>query len=111
MSSVAASQKARLMITEIAHLTIDPANAAAFEAAVSKASAILRLAAGCHGMDLERVIEDPARYRLRVRWDSVDHHMVMFRESEGFRQWRALAGPYFVETPAVEHTELVGHFF
>jgi len=99
------------MIVEIAHITIDSANAAAFEAAVAEAAAVLRAAQGSHSMALERVIEDPSRYRLRVQWDSVDHHMVLFRESEGFRQWRALAGPYFIETPVVEHTELVGQFF
>ncbi|MCW2370859.1 quinol monooxygenase YgiN [Sphingobium sp. B1D7B] len=99
------------MITEIAHLTIDPAKAEAFELAVAQAAAILRAAKGSHSMTLERVIEDPARYRLRVEWDSVEDHMVGFRESDGFHQWRALAGPYFVEPPFVEHSQTVGRFF
>jgi quinol monooxygenase YgiN len=99
------------MITEIAKLTIDPANAAAFEAAVAQAATVLRAAEGCHHMALERVTEDPAQYRLMVQWDSVAHHMVTFRESEGFKQWRALAGPYFAAPPVVEHTETVGRFF
>ena len=99
------------MIVEIAHITIDPANAAAFEAAVAEAAPVLRAAEGSHTMSLERVIEHPGQYRLRVQWDSVDHHMVTFRESEGFRRWRELAGPFFTETPMVEHTELVGKFF
>lgn len=99
------------MITEIAHLTIDPAKAEAFEKAVAHAAAILRAAKGSNSMALERVIEDPARYRLRVEWDSVEDHMVGFRESPGFLQWRALAGPFFVEPPFVEHTHTVGRFF
>lgn len=99
------------MITEVAKLTIDPARAAEFEAAVAEASAFLRAAEGSHHMALERVTEDPAQYRLMVQWDSVDHHMVKFRESEGFKQWRALAGPFFVVPPVVEHTENVGTFF
>ena len=99
------------MITEIAHLTIDPANAEAFERAVEQAATILRAAKGSHSMALERVIEDPARYRLRVEWDRVEDHTVGFRESEGFTQWRALAGPYFVEPPYVEHTQSIGRFF
>lgn len=99
------------MITEIAILTIDPSRAAAFEAAVASAAPHFRSAQGCHGMALERVIEDPARYSLVVQWDSVEHHMVTFRESEGFRAWRALAGPFFVAPPVVSHTQLVARHF
>jgi quinol monooxygenase YgiN len=99
------------MITEIAYITIDPVNAAKFEAAVAEASAVLRQAKNCHGMSLERVIEDPSSYNLRVQWDTVDDHMKVFRESAGFARWRELAGPYFVQTPMVEHTDSVGTFF
>lgn len=99
------------MITEIAHLTIDPANAEAFENAVAQAARILRAAKGSHSMALEKVIEDPSRYRLRVEWDTVEDHTVGFRQSEGFAQWRALAGPFFVEPPFVEHTESIDRFF
>ena len=99
------------MITEIAYITIDPINAAKFEAAVAEASAVLRQAKGCRSMALERVIEDPSSYNLRVQWDTVDDHMTGFRESAGFARWRELAGPFFVQTPMVEHTDSVGTFF
>lgn len=96
------------MITEIAYLTIDPARADDFEAAVAAAAPHFAAAEGCHGMRLERVHEDAAQYRLSVDWESVDHHMVTFRDSDGFQQWRALAGPFFVEAPRVEHWHRVG---
>ena len=99
------------MVTEIAEITIDPATAAAFEAAVAKAAPAFRAAAGCHAMALERIIEAPGQYRLRVEWESVDHHMVTFRESEGFQTWRALAGPYFTAPPVVHHSEPVDRYF
>ncbi len=99
------------MITEIAHITIDPARAGEFEAAVAAAAPHFRSAEGCHGMRLERVIEDPSQYRLCVDWESVEHHMVTFRESDGFQQWRALAGPFFVTPPRVEHWDRVGDHF
>ncbi len=99
------------MITEIAHITIDPAKAEAFEAAIAKAAAVIRAAEGSHSMALERVIETPGQYRLRVEWDSVEHHMVTFRNSPAFQDWRALAGPFFMGTPFVEHSETVGRFF
>ena len=93
------------MITEIAYIRIDAARAVEFEAAVARAEPAFRAAEGCHGVTLERVIETPGEYRLLVRWDSVDHHMVRFRESAGFKLWRAEAGPFFIETPRVEHSE------
>ena len=99
------------MVTEIAYLTIDPVRAEAFEAAVAEAAAHFRPAEGCHGARLERVDEDPSHYRLSVDWESVDHHMVTFRQSEGFEHWRALAGPFFTEPPKVEHWHRVGDFF
>lgn len=95
------------MFTEIAHLTIDPARAAEFEAAVAQAAPLFEAAEGCHGMSLERVVEDPAQYRLRVLWETVEHHMVTFRKAPAFQQWRALAGPFFVGTPAVMHAQTV----
>jgi quinol monooxygenase YgiN len=98
------------MIYEVAHLTIDPANADAFEAAVAKAAPFFQSADGCSGMALERVIETPGAYMLRVKWASVAHHMVTFRESENFQQWRALAGPFFLAPPRVEHTEAAVFF-
>jgi hypothetical protein len=38
-----------------------------------------------------------------VRWETVEHHTVTFRASEGFARWQALAGPHFAAPPQVEH--------
>ncbi len=99
------------MITEIAYLTIDPARAAEFEAAVALAAEHFAAAEGCHSMRLERVIEDPAQYRLVVGWQSVEAHMVTFRKSPGFARWRELAGPFFVAPPVVEHWQVAGDHY
>lgn len=99
------------MVTEIAYLKIDPAKAADFEVAVGEAAPHFHAAEGCHGMRLERVEENGALYRLSVDWESVHHHMVLFRESEGFQKWRALAGPFFIDPPNVEHWNRVHDFF
>lgn len=99
------------MITEIAALRIDPARAGEFEAAVAAAKEHFRTAKGCHGMSLERVIEMPGVYNLRVLWETVEAHTVDFRGSENFQKWRALAGPFFLEPPVVVHSETVGVYF
>ncbi len=98
------------MITEIASITINPANAAAFEAAVAGAATAFQGTLGCHGMALERIIENPAEYRLLVRWDSVDAHLA-FRETPAFQIWRSLAGPFFAAPPSVVHSAEVGRYF
>lgn len=95
------------MIREIATLTIDPDTAADFEAAVARARPIFLAADGCHAMHLERVIEDPGCYRLVVDWETVEAHTEGFRNSGGFHDWRALAGPFFTQPPSVVHTETV----
>jgi heme-degrading monooxygenase HmoA len=99
------------LITEIAILTINPAKAAEFEAAVAAAAPCFKSAAGCHGMSLEAVIETQGVYHLRVLWETVDHHMISFRESDDFQKWRALAGPFFTEGPKVVHAETPHIYF
>jgi quinol monooxygenase YgiN len=99
------------MINEIAIITIDPANAAAFEAAVAKAAPLFKSAQGCHGMALERGIESPATYRLLVKWESVSHHMELFRNSEDFGKWRLLVSHYFVGPVVMDHSETVQNWF
>jgi quinol monooxygenase YgiN len=99
------------MIHEIAILTIDPANAEAFEAAVAKAAPLFKSAPGCHGMALERGIEEPGQYRLLIQWESIDHHMVTFRNSTAFQAWRALVGDYFAGPVSMSHSETVSRYF
>ncbi|MFC5902014.1 antibiotic biosynthesis monooxygenase family protein [Streptomyces zhihengii] len=78
--------------------------------------ALLRFlgADGCHGADLHRSVA-PSRYRLMVRWQTVEHHTVVFRGSEDCARWRAtdvrvlgdLAGaPYDSRAP---HFTAVAH--
>lgn len=95
------------MITEIAQIEIDPSRAAEFEAAVRAAEPYFRAAKGFVSLALNRSIEQPGRYRLLVGWASVENHMVDFRNSDGFQSWRALAGPFFLQPPAVEHVQQV----
>ena len=93
------------MIREIAALTVAPETAATFEAAVARARPIFLAADGCHDMRLERVIGTPGHYRLVVKWETLTHHTEIFRNAPGFQEWRALAGPIYIEPPVVVHTE------
>jgi hypothetical protein len=55
--------------------------------------------------EIASITIDPARYQLVVRWETVEHHTVKFRGSEGLLAWRSLVAPFFVATPVVIHTK------
>jgi len=52
-------------------------------------------------------VETPTKYRLVVGWETVDDHMVHFRGSPEFQEWRRLAGGHFQRPPIVDHTRRV----
>lgn len=76
------------MITEIAQIEVKPGMEAEFEAGVKNAAPVFQRAKGCHGMDLQRSIEKPSRYRLFVKWATVENHTKDFRGSPDFQEWR-----------------------
>ena len=95
------------MITEIAQIDVKPGSEKDFEAAVAKARPLFLRARGGKGFELHKSIEKPQRYRLVVKWATLENHTVDFRGSENFTQWRALVGSFFATPPEVEHTNTV----
>jgi quinol monooxygenase YgiN len=99
------------MITEIAQIDVKPGMEQAFEAGVATATPIFRRAKGCLGITLARSQEKPQRYRLFVKWETLENHTVDFRQSADFQEWRKLVGECFAAPPDVEHvTEVVKGF-
>ena len=92
------------MILEIAQIDVKPGLETEFEAGVAKAAPLFQRAKGCGGMELQRSIEKPTRYRLFVRWATLEDHTVAFRGSADFQEWRKLVGHCFAQPPEVEHT-------
>jgi heme-degrading monooxygenase HmoA len=56
--------------------------------------------------EVQHGIEEPTRYLLLIKWESLDAHMVNFRESDRYQQYRAALNP-FLDTTKVSHFELV----
>lgn len=92
-------------IREIAEIRVRPEDSAAFVAAVEEAVPLFRAAEGCLSMRLDRVVEDEGLFRLVVLWRRIEDHTETFRESDGFRAWRALVGSFFLVPPRVDHGE------
>ena len=93
------------MILEIAQLQIRPGQTADFEAAFAQAQAIIARMKGYVRHELQACVEDNHRYALLVWWDTLENHMVDFRESPAFTEWRTILGPLFAAPPAVVHHE------
>jgi heme-degrading monooxygenase HmoA len=92
------------VVLEIAQIDVKPGLEAEFESGVSRAAALFQRAQGCKGMELQRSIERPTRYRLFVQWETLEDHTVHFRGSADFQEWRKLVGHCFERPPEVEHT-------
>ena len=95
------------MILELADIRIHPGQQTAFEQAIEHGlQSVLRQAEGFLGFQVHHGIESPERYLLQIRWATLEHHTVGFRQSPLFTQWRAIVGPFFASPPLVEHFQL-----
>lgn len=95
------------MFMEVAQIQVKPGSEAQFEAGVQQAVPLFQRAKGCTAMRLERSVEQPTHYTLLVQWNTVEDHMVDFRESADFQEWRKLVGDFFAAPPQVGHTATV----
>ncbi|WP_246854462.1 cupin domain-containing protein [Naasia sp. SYSU D00057] len=94
-------------VREIAQFDVLPGHGADFEEAVRTAVPLFQAARGSRTLTLEKSEEQPQRYTLLVGWETVEDHMVHFRESDAFLEWRALIGPHLAAPPQVEHVRNV----
>lgn len=94
-------------VFEIAEIDVNPGDETAFEEGVRRAASTFKVALGCRSLMLQRSVETPTRYQLVVGWDTVDNHMIDFRESEGFQVWRSVVSNYFAAPPRVGHVQTV----
>jgi heme-degrading monooxygenase HmoA len=91
------------MILEVAILDVIPDKTAEFEASFKKAQEIISSVNGWLGHQLQQCVEVPNRYLLLVRWQQLDDHIVGFRESKAYHEWKKLLHHYYSPFPVVEH--------
>ena len=90
-------------ILEIAQLQIRDGQTTAFEATFNIAQSIIASMPGYLGHELQRCIEQPQHYMLLVRWQTVEHHEVGFRQSPQYQEWRQLLHHFYDPFPTVLH--------
>jgi heme-degrading monooxygenase HmoA len=91
------------MILEVALLDVIPGQEAEFEAAFADAQAIIASIDGYLSHELQRCVENPSRYLLLVRWQSLEDHTVGFRGSPRYQEWKKLLHHFYDPFPTVEH--------
>jgi heme-degrading monooxygenase HmoA len=97
------------MITELAVLDVVPGRESDFEVAFDQAKEIISSMAGFRSLDLQRCLENSARYVLLVEWERLEDHTEGFRGSSEYEEWRQLLHHFYDPFPTVEHFQLVTH--
>ena len=94
------------MVIERADIEVISGRESEFETVMAHGCALLAGAAGCTAVSLLRCIERPSRFALHIEWNSIADHQA-FTKTPNFQTFRDLAGPFFVERPAMEHFQQV----
>ena len=95
------------MILEVALLNVKDGLAAEFETAFRQASTIIASMKGYISHELQRCMEEPNRYILLVRWETLEDHTVGFRQSAEYQEWKRLLHHFYDPFPTVEHYQAV----
>jgi heme-degrading monooxygenase HmoA len=91
------------VVTEHAVLEVVPGREAAFEAAFDAATEIISTSPGFQALELLRCHEQPSRYLLLVRWQTLEDHTQGFRGSASYDEWKRLLHHFYDPFPTVEH--------
>ena len=95
------------MILEVAILQLRSGQEPGFEAAFREAQSIIASMPGYLSHELQRCIEQPSKYILLVRWETVAHHEIGFRTSPQYQEWKRLLHHFYDPFPSVQHYALV----
>ncbi len=95
------------MVLEIAIMTIKPDRISQFEAVFAKAAPITASTPGYISHELQRCIETKGKYFYMIRWESMDAHLVNFRQSPRMPEFRGLLADFWAQPNFTEHFEAV----
>ena len=91
------------MIQEIARIIVSPDQHHEFETVFPKAITSIATCKGYMRHELHKGIENPNEYLLCIYWQTLEDHIVGFRQSENFQDWRRQIQKFFSQKPVVEH--------
>jgi quinol monooxygenase YgiN len=96
------------MVLELAQYTAQPGKADEFQAGLLRGAEIIRRATGCHSVTPQRQIEDPQKFIMTIEWDTLDDHLVVFRNSPEFTEYRSHINGLYVDIQATHYEIITG---
>jgi heme-degrading monooxygenase HmoA len=91
------------MVFEVGILNVVPGQETAFEETLKAARPLIAATPGFVSIHVQRCIETPNRYLLLVTWKTIEDHVVGFRQSDRFSEWRRLLHHFYSPPPVIEH--------
>ncbi|KTE06842.1 antibiotic biosynthesis monooxygenase family protein [Sphingopyxis sp. H115] len=92
-----------MAVIEHALLPVREGSEEAFEAAIAKAKPLIEASPGFISLEIRRPVATGQAYLLLVRWRSVADHRDGFRQSDRYKQWRALLHHFYDPMPEVSY--------
>lgn len=93
------------MILEAVILQVIAGKEASFERDFVIAGQYISAIKGYQKHSLSRCLEQPGKYILLVEWDTLEDHIIGFRQSPHYEEWKKLLHHYYDPFPVVEHFE------
>jgi len=93
------------MVLEVAHLIVIEGKETEFEKSFIEAQKIISSMPGYISHQLQKCIEVDNKYLLLVKWETLEHHTIGFREAEKYNEWKKLLHHFYSPFPKVEHYE------
>jgi heme-degrading monooxygenase HmoA len=91
------------VITEIALLNIRQGMKEDFIASFQKAQDIISQMKGYISHSLQQCLEEDHKFLLIVKWETLEDHVIGFRQSKEYESWKALLHHFYNPFPVVEH--------
>ena len=101
------SQGREPLILEAAILQVKPDRNDTFVSTFKQASRIISSMKGYIRHELQHCLERENQYILLVWWETLDDHVIGFRQSPQYQEWKQLLHDYYEPFPIVEHYENV----
>jgi heme-degrading monooxygenase HmoA len=95
------------MILETAILYIKKGKEKQFEHDFKIAGQYISAIDGYLGHSLRKCVEHENKYLLLVDWEKVEDHVIGFRTSVEYLEWKKLLHDYYDPFPVVEHYEII----
>jgi heme-degrading monooxygenase HmoA len=94
------------MVLEQFIVRIHAGREAEFEVAMEHAlRTVMSRSPGVQGWSLRRCVETPDRYQVQIQWNTLDDHMVTYRQGDVAPAFRAIVMPFFAEPSQMMHFE------